>query len=91
MVMEVVMMAERAWSVAEAKGRLSELLHEVDQSGPQIITRRGEQIAVVVSLDEWRRKTTRTDSLAEFFAQSPLRRSRLDIVRDADQPREVAL
>ncbi|MGH3679262.1 MAG: type II toxin-antitoxin system Phd/YefM family antitoxin [Natronosporangium sp.] len=84
-------MAERAWSVAEAKGRLSELLHEVDQSGPQIITRRGEQVAVVVSLDEWRRKTTRTGSLADFFARSPLAGSRLDVTRDRTQPREVAL
>lgn len=84
-------MAERAWSVAEAKGRLSELLHEANQSGPQIITRRGEQVAVVVSLDEWRRKTTRTGSLADFFARSPLAGSRLDIARNRDQPREVAL
>lgn len=84
-------MAERAWSIAEAKGHFSELLQQVDVVGPQVITRRGEEVAVVVSLDEWQRKIRRTGSLAEFFARSPLAGSGLDVVRDEDQPRRVEL
>lgn len=84
-------MAGRAWSVAEAKSHLSELLQEVVSEGPQVITRRGNEVAVVVSLDEWRRKSRRTGSLADFFAGSPLAGSGLEVTRDPGEPREVAL
>lgn len=85
------MAVDQAWTVAEAKARLSELLHEVTERGPQVITRRGREIAVVVEVDEWHRKTRRTDSLAEFFAGSPLVDSGLAVSRDTDRPREVSL
>jgi prevent-host-death family protein len=80
-----------SWSVAEAKARLSELLDQAVNHGPQAITRRGREIAIVVSTEEWHRKTSRSGSLAEFLAASPLRGSDLDIER-ADAPaRDAAL
>lgn len=82
---------DRAWSVADAKAHLSELLERVIHDGPQAITRRGEQIAVVVSLDEWHRKTHRSGSLAEFLAASPLRDSDLEIERVDTPARDVTL
>jgi prevent-host-death family protein len=87
----MVMTEVREWSVAEAKAQLSELLHRVDAVGPQIITRRGQGVAVVVSLDEWHRKTSRTGSLAEFFARSPLAGSELEAPRGRAALREVEL
>jgi prevent-host-death family protein len=83
--------ANRAWSVAEAKARLSELLDHAISDGPQAISRRGREIAVVVAIEEWHRKTVRSGSLAEFFAASPLRDSDLDIERVSEPPRNVAL
>ena len=57
-------------------------------NGPQVITRRGEEIAVVVSIEEWYRKSNRSGSLAEFLAASPFRDSGLEISRaDATAPR----
>jgi prevent-host-death family protein len=92
---EVVSMPEaapdQAWSVAEAKARLSELLDHVINDGPQAISRRGREIAVVVSIEEWHRKTARSGSLAEFFAASGLRDSELDIERVDAAPRDIAL
>lgn len=82
---------ERAWSVADAKARISELLDQAISDGPQTITRRGRQVAVVVSAEEWRRKTTRSGSLAEFLAASPLRESDLDVERAEVTPRDVAV
>lgn len=82
---------EREWSVADAKARLSELLDQTVSDGPQTITRRGHEIAVVVSVEEWRRKSKRSGSLAEFFAESPLRGSELDVERSEDPPRDIAL
>lgn len=80
-----------AWSVADAKAHLSELLEHVINNGPQAITRRGKEIAVVVSIDEWHRKTNRSGSLAEFLAASPLRNSDLEVNRIDIPTRDVAL
>jgi prevent-host-death family protein len=79
------------WSVAEAKARLSELLDHALSDGPQPITRRGKEIAVVVSTEEWHRKTSRSGSLAEFLAASPLRGSDLDIERVDAPARDAVL
>ncbi len=43
------------WQVQDAKARLSELLDAVAKDGPQVITRRGIETAVLVSIQEWRR------------------------------------
>lgn len=82
---------DHAWSVADAKAHLSELLDQAIHDGPQAITRRGEQIAVVVSMEEWHRKANRSGSLAEFFAESPLRDSELETDRINAPARDIAL
>lgn len=43
------------WQVYDAKARFSELLDSALKKGPQILTRRGVEAAVVVSIDEWNR------------------------------------
>jgi prevent-host-death family protein len=79
-----------AWSVAEAKARLSEVIDRA-QGEPQVITRNGKPSAVVVSVDEWARKTARKGTLAEFLLKSPLRGAELDIERLHDAPRDFEL
>lgn len=69
------------WTVASAKAKLSEVIDRALSEGPQTITRRGSDAVVVVSADEWRWKTQREGTLADFFAKSPLRRSKLKIDR----------
>ena len=44
----------KRWSVQDAKERFSELLDASLTKGPQIVTRRGEEIAVLVRVDHWR-------------------------------------
>jgi len=82
---------DHAWSVADAKARLSELLDRAINDGPQAITRRGREIAVVVSVEEWHKKSSRSGSLAEFLAASPLRHSELEVRRVDAPARDVAL
>lgn len=82
---------DQAWSVAAAKARLSELLDRAVSDGPQVITRRGREIVIVVSAEEWHRKSSRAGSLAEFLAASPLRDSGLDIERVDAPARDVPL
>ncbi len=42
------------WPVQDAKARFSELLETTVGEGPQIITKRGVETAVLVPIDRWR-------------------------------------
>jgi prevent-host-death family protein len=44
-----------SWQLQDAKARFSELLDATIEKGPQIVTRRGVETAVVVPIDEWHR------------------------------------
>ena len=44
-----------SWQVQDAKARFSEFLNTTIQEGPQIVTRRGVEAAVLVPYAEWRR------------------------------------
>jgi prevent-host-death family protein len=79
------------WTVAEAKAKLSEVIERAQSAGPQAITRNGRKAVVVVAADEWERKTKRVGNLAEFFAASPLRGSRLKTRRAPDGLRKLDL
>ena len=45
----------KTWQVQDAKARFSELLERSLAEGPQIVTKRGVETAVLVPIDEWRR------------------------------------
>jgi prevent-host-death family protein len=79
-----------AWTVAEAKAKFSQVIERA-RTGPQAITRNGRPAAVVVSAEEWERRTSRVGSLVDFLAASPLRGGGLDFERDKDRPRDVEL
>ena len=79
------------WTLANAKARLSELVERASREGPQTITRNGKATAVVVSFEEWSRKTSRKGTLTEFLLASPLRGADLDLDRISSKPRELDL
>ncbi|KKC40762.1 prevent-host-death protein [Devosia epidermidihirudinis] len=83
-------MSEDAWTVAGAKARLSEVIERA-QSEPQMITRNGTPSVVIVSVEEWNRKSNRKGSLARFLLDSPLAVSELDDERIVDEPRDGVL
>ncbi len=43
------------WPVQDAKARFSELLDKCLSEGPQMVTKRGVEAAVLVPVSEWRR------------------------------------
>ena len=81
---------DTSWTVAGAKARLSEVIERA-QSAPQTITRNGKPSVVVVSAEEWQRKTVRKGTLAEFLMESPLSGADLDLERQRDEPRDLRL
>jgi antitoxin Phd len=44
-----------SWQLQDAKARFSEFLDAALTNGPQVVTRRGVEAAVLVPIDEWRR------------------------------------
>jgi len=45
----------KSWSVQDAKARFSEFLDMCLKEGPQVVTKRGAEAAVLVPVDDWRR------------------------------------
>jgi prevent-host-death family protein len=43
------------WPVQDAKSRFSEMLDTCLRDGPQVVTRRGAEAAVLVAMPEWKR------------------------------------
>lgn len=47
------------WQVQEAKARFSAVLDAAEEEGPQVVTRRGVETAVIVPIEQWRLLTRR--------------------------------
>lgn len=83
---------KKKWQLQDAKNRFSELVNEAQVHGPQIVTRRGEEEAIVLSMKDYRAlKAGPKQSLADFLLDSPLRDSKIEITRDRSLPRDVSL
>jgi prevent-host-death family protein len=88
-------MAEAHWQVQEAKQRFSELLRKVHSDGPQFVTRHGEEVAVVIDIEEYRQwharrefadpllHGPRNDEFADLLDQIVAERSN-DLASDVD-------
>ena len=80
-----------SWQLQEAKNKLSKLVDEALKSGPQIITRRGVEVAIVLSVEEYRQLTASEEKLSDFFRQSPLVDMEIDLTRDKSSVRDAFL
>src|SRR4051812_17833365 len=69
----------RVWQLAEAKSKLSQVIDEALASGPQIITRRGVETAILISYEEYKTLRKPQTSLVDFFRNSPLYGLDLDL------------
>ena len=84
-----------SWKLQDAKNRFSEVVGRALADGPQTITRRGEEVAVVLSLKDYRRLRKPKQSLVEFLRNSPLaevmKEQELDFSRSKDPGRDIDL
>jgi prevent-host-death family protein len=80
-----------SWQVQEAKQRFSELVRRTLDEGPQIVTRHGQEVVVVLSAEEYRRLTGQVPDFKSFLLSAP-DLSLLDLEQPGrDPPRAVAL
>lgn len=82
---------DERWQLQEAKNKLSLVVDQACEQGPQVITRHGKDAAVVLSYEDYQALLRPRDSLAEFFQRSPLAGLELDLERSSDTGREVDL
>ncbi|WP_119293486.1 type II toxin-antitoxin system Phd/YefM family antitoxin [Azohydromonas sediminis] len=80
-----------AWPVQDAKARFSEMLDACLNEGPQLVTRRGAEAAVLVPVDEWRRlQAAARPSLKELLLSDEARHELALPRRGAARRRPVA-
>jgi len=78
------------WQIQEAKQRFSEMIRAVTTEGPQVITRHGVDVAVVVDIGEYRRLTRPAVDLASILLGGPkLDDSTADIFTEAEAERKA--
>lgn len=66
--------ADFVWQVQDAKARFSEMLERAIADGPQIVTKRGKEAAVLLSAEEWRSLEARArPSLKELLLSDEAR------------------
>jgi antitoxin Phd len=79
------------WPLHDAKNRLSQLVDQARKQGPQHITQRGKETAVVLSIEDFRRLAQPGGTLVDFLRQSPLVDIDLDVTRSTETGRDVDL
>jgi prevent-host-death family protein len=79
------------WQLQEAKAMLSALVKAAAEE-PQIITVRGEETAVLLSMEEYRKLSPKKQSIVEFFQNSPWADVELELPeRLPEEMREIDL
>jgi len=79
------------WQVQEAKQRFSEMLRAAEAGEPQIVTKHGEAVAVIIDIGEYHRLTGQSGTLMEYLRAEPLIDADFKPERRADLPRDVGL
>ncbi len=80
-----------AHSVKDAKDNLSEIIRLAESGRPQIIKRHDTEVAVVVSISEWRRSRGKQKTVLEVLRSSPWVGAELDLERSKELPRDIDL
>jgi len=81
-------MASRTWQLQEAKNRLSQVVDRALQEGPQVITRHGAEVVIVIAYEQYQSMLASRQKLSEFFQESPLAEVELELERDKSPLRE---
>ncbi|MCL2244141.1 MAG: type II toxin-antitoxin system Phd/YefM family antitoxin [Treponema sp.] len=82
---------DRNWQLQEAKAMFSEVIKAAAEK-PQIITVRGKETAVILSITEYKKLVNPRQTLFEFIQNSPLQDLELELLhRQPENMREVFL
>ena len=79
----------RRWQLQEAKNHFSDVVNRAHTEGPQIVTKRGVEMAVILSYDRYRELMGQKMTFEEYLLTAP----KVDIELDrSDEPaRDIEL
>jgi prevent-host-death family protein len=77
---------EHHWQVQEAKQRFSEVLRRAQDKGPQVITRHGEDVAIIIDMSEYRHSREENMNFTEYLRSAPFPE---DFDRYLERPAEL--
>ena len=60
-----------SWQLQEAKQKFSELVRRTLDEGPQVVTKHGEEVVVLVPAEEFRRMNGEKPDFKEFLMSAP--------------------
>ena len=81
---------KNVWQLQEAKSKFSEVVnHAVLGEQPQIITKRGKDCVVIVSMKQFTKLSTPKESLKMLFQKAP--KVKLDTERSKSKDRKINL
>jgi prevent-host-death family protein len=82
----------RKWQMQQAKAKFSDVVKRAVTEGPQLVTYRGADTAVILSIEEYRRLEAKRLSLVEYLMSGPkLDDETIDEINDrsTDTGREI--
>jgi prevent-host-death family protein len=80
-----------AWQLQVAKQKFSELVDRALADGPQVVTRRGREVVVVLGIDEYKRLRRRKRDFKQALLEGPPYFDELEIERSTEPSRRVEL
>ncbi|MEW1847794.1 type II toxin-antitoxin system Phd/YefM family antitoxin [Nonomuraea angiospora] len=79
------------WQLQEAKQHFSEVVRKAHDEGPQIVTKHGKDVVVILDMAEYRQLKGTQPDFKEFLLSEPDWPDDLEFERDKSLPREVDL
>lgn len=80
----------KTWPIQDAKARFSEFLEACIADGPQMVTKRGAEAAVLVPIEQWRRlQVAARPTLKQLLLSDTARTETLTPPRSAVRRRKV--
>jgi prevent-host-death family protein len=78
------------WQLQQAKHQFSRLVKRAETEGPQVVTRHGEDVAVVLGMEDYRRLRSEGGAFKQFLAGAP-DLGALEIERSTEPARTIEL
>jgi prevent-host-death family protein len=79
------------WQLQEAKAQLSEVVRLCAIEGPQVLTVRGKEEAIILSKKDFDALLGKKEKFYDLLQKSPLRGVNLDIKRNPSKGRKIRL
>ena len=79
------------WKLQDAKAQFSRVVEDAQKYGPQIVTKRGEEAVVILSIKDFRNFTSNELSFKEFLLSAPKMDEDFEFERQKDAPRSFEL